>query len=299
MKGIIVIPSQGFGNRLRMICSSYILAQYLGIEHHILWELADDCNVEFQNIWSKHPFKLIKESDIKRLNYIFFGFIHTCEILQDSNKWKQCLDHDYLVLSGGHEFIFPTMNKEKFMSSKVQLYKQLIFKCESTIPSLPEKYACVHYRDITRFDKKDIEKSSNCNFSENSSIQEFLALINRIDKSTTLVVVSNNNTISKVMRDFFSDREIICIQNAKDRNDKGSAELSLHDFVIMTKAEYIIGTYYSSFSDEACFFNNITKIIPLSKHINTNQYHCTGFIILNDIAYLNYQPGIISKAYQV
>ena len=46
-KGLIVIPTEGFCNRLRMICSSYILSQHLNIPLHIKWETGVSCPTNF------------------------------------------------------------------------------------------------------------------------------------------------------------------------------------------------------------------------------------------------------------
>ena len=47
----------------------------------------------------------------------------------------------------------------------------------------------------------------------------------------------------------------------------------------------IIGTFYSSFSDEVTFFNKICKIMPINKDLisdnKLNCYHCHGFTYSN------------------
>ena len=71
---------------------------------------------------------------------------------------------------------------------------------------------------------------------------------------------------------------------------------ALIDFHILSKASFIIGSYYSSFSDESSFFNMIPKIIPLSKKLyKKTDYHCINYKIVNDVGYLNYDHNCIIK----
>ena len=58
----------------------------------------------------------------------------------------------------------------------------------------------------------------------------------------------------------------------------------------MSRSKLIIGTYFSSFSDEATFFNLIPKIIPYSVEdtILPPSYHCSGFSFENGFKCINY-----------
>ena len=45
-KGIVVIPTHGFANRMRMITSSYILAHTLKLKLYVCWIPSDECNIK-------------------------------------------------------------------------------------------------------------------------------------------------------------------------------------------------------------------------------------------------------------
>ena len=295
MKAIVVIPTQGFGNRLRMIASSFILAEYMKLDHYILWKVQDDCNIEFDKIWEKHPFKLMNETNLSKLPYRYYGDVHTHSIM---NQVLNPGNIDYLVLLGGHEFKHPVMTKDEFIRKKYQLYSQLKFHCESQVPYISEKFICVHYRDVTDFDIKDVEKSEKCNFSKNSPLKQFLYLMKKINDSIPIVVVTNNTLIGKSFVSYFPEKKIHFFNFSKNRNENESVAYSLYDFVLMTKAKCIIGTYYSSFSDEASFFNIIPKIIPLHNTIEDEKYHCFNFILKNKCGFLNYNHNTILKYFQ-
>ena len=70
---------------------------------------------------------------------------------------------------------------------------------------------------------------------------------------------------------------------------------SIVEFRLMCDSKLIIGSYFSSFSDEASFFNIIPKIIPIdiNKVKITPNYHCSGLSFIDGILALNYSTSQI------
>lgn len=293
MKAIVVIPTQGFGNRLRMIASSYILSQFMKLDHFVLWQPSHDCNIDFEDIWSSSPFKTIDLDSISKSHYAYFGVVHTNKVMKDILNSG---DVKYIVLTGGHEFKHPAMNTDEYLHNKYKLYSQLQFKCDDSLV-LPPLYGCIHIRNITEKDAKDVEKYQNCNFSQNSPIKEFLALIKKVDNAIPLYVISNDLLISKTLQTHFPNKQILVSNPSSTARDcSNGMQSAIRDFSILSKSIFIIGTFYSSFSDEASFFNMIPKIIPLSQHLQTQfSYHCSGYTIVDKIGYINYDKNTVIK----
>ena len=284
MKAIVVIPTQGFGNRLRMLASSYILAQYMKLEHFVIWEPKHDCFIEFDSIWKQHPFQTIEFKTITESKYIYFGIVHTKNVM---DKILKCGDADYIVLTGGHEFKHPAMNTDEYLHHKYKLYSALQFTRVQI--ELPSQYACVHIRNITPTDMNDVKKYDSCKFIDNSPIYQFMVMVKKINDNVPLVIISNDNVVAKVFQDQFPQKNIYLSRpESFDRDSQNGMKCAIQDFSIMTKALFIVGTYYSSFSDEASFFNMIPKIIPLAEHITSPIYHCSGYTVVNGVGYLNY-----------
>lgn len=295
MKAIVVVPTQGFGNRLRMIASTYILAKYMKLEHYIIWKSSKDCNIEFDEIWKEHPFHIINEDIVMKSVYVNFGHVHTNnvmgKILNPGGNVK------YIVLTGGHEFLHPAMSSSEFLHDKYKLYSQLIFHCEDKMIELPKIYGCVHIRSVSAIDSPDITKSSKCNFNINSPTSEFIHLMRVVDDDLPLVIISNNMFIAKIFQDHFPTKRIIVNHTTIcDRSKNDCMHQSILDFVTLTKSQFIIGSYYSSFSDEASFFNIIPKVIPLSTNLLTEcVYHCSNFTVKNKVGYLNFNTNTLIK----
>ena len=76
------------------------------------------------------------------------------------------------------------------------------------------------------------------------------------------------------------------------RNSLRGMVSSIIDFMVLAHADVIIGSYYSSFSDEASFFAMVPKITPLStappaQNGGAVAYHCHNFSQLDQYYGLN------------
>ena len=71
-KGIIVIPTQGFANRMRMLISSIIYAKSLNLPLLVCWIASEECNIELNEIFTNDMFDTINFEDIQNTNYCYF-----------------------------------------------------------------------------------------------------------------------------------------------------------------------------------------------------------------------------------
>lgn len=280
MSSLVVIPTHGFGNRLRMIASSVIFSKYMNIPLYICWERDEDCCLDIHSIWHNFPIQTIDMDSIVSSKYKYFGLVHTNSIL---NKIHPSDEIEYFVIKGGHEFKSDDMYSNEYLHNKYKFYSSLKFKCENQLSHIPSEFACIHYRDITSHDENDILHSDKCNFTKNTSFNDFSSFIEHIDDSLVIYIVSNNNNIINNFKNKFPKKKIHYIPKICSKNDRKtfhSMNSILVDFCLLTKAKFIVGTYYSSFSDEASFFNMIPKMIPIHSHLHNDQsYHCLNYSI--------------------
>ena len=52
-KGIVVIVTQGFANRMRMINSCYSYSKILNVKLFVVWLKTEDCFIEYQDVFSE------------------------------------------------------------------------------------------------------------------------------------------------------------------------------------------------------------------------------------------------------
>jgi hypothetical protein len=365
MRGIIVIPTQGFANRLRMIASAYIYANYLNLPLFICWNPAEECNAKYSDIFGDNHllFNTMQFSELSIAKYIFFGIVHTNSLFEKIALLltNPIQEYEYIVLQGGHEFMNLNMTMNQFLLEKHIFYKSLTFsnkvltKYDMFINKLLQvndeyitnqnntnnkktKTLGIHIRtENMKYDGADLNNESQSqnssssitsviNFSVNSPITEFVSIIQKINPESydNIIIVSNSYNSAVFLKDALT---LICSQILKQQNKPSKQILitslednnisnrktfdarnlldgvidGVVDFLLISKCEMIIGTYYSSFSDEASFFNFIPKITPVcSKIQRTDNYHCYNYsrLQLKNKSYLyglNLNPSVISR----
>lgn len=288
IKNIIIIPICGFANRLRFISSSIILFKEFGIIPKIHWTPSTDCNISHSDIFKS--FNNIEFIDIIPEKYLFYGHIHLSEVINRLKAQTNLINYETLIVAGGHEYKVDSLTNTKYISLKTQLYQNIqwneailskISEIKNNIGIINNEYITIHYRDIdNRFDTQDLKKSDNIDFNNNSPLSEFIKYSSSI-KKYKILLFSNSDIVEIPNTIRISNK--IC-----DRNKTDSMIQSIIEFILMSNSKLIIGTYYSSFSDEACFFNCIPKIIPINSNIDYRNYHCVGINKVDKVLCLNY-----------
>ena len=315
-KGLIVITTQGFGNRLKILASSRILSDYLNIPLFVCWDDTADCNIKLDDIFDeKNTIKQITLDEFKDTKYVFFGRVHTNSIFDNIMEVVEDKDNefDYLLIEGGHEFKYKDIQRLQFLQQKQAFYRSLKFnnniiqRYNNFISEVGEKYITIHYRDINEtFDSLDIKHNSVVNFVENSPINKFFEVVEKLKSNLPIVIVSNTKRFYTEYSKKYGEEGVfttgieIC-----DRSNSDNMISSLVDFNILANSSLIIGNYFSSFSDEASFFNLIPKITPLSNELieniqtTVNNYHCLNYSFIDNIAALNFNDKLLIEHLQI
>ena len=292
-EGLVVIPTQGFCNRLRMIASASIYANLRNTPLYICWRPSPDCNINLDDFLLKDTVKTVTFETLTSNNTIYFGRIHTSNIIYKIDEILDCKDilGKYLVIEGGHEFRHREMTNLDFVYRKHQFYKYLSFKhdiiqrVDLMLKDINlDDTIGVHYRNIDNiYDKMDIENNANLDFTKNSDIESFINMI-RLSNKKNVMVISNSSYAYNTIKNRLDEKNIMNtgLINYKRNKCEGILD-SIIDFIILSRMNIVIGSFYSSFSDEASFVNYIPKIMPVNiGNIKANNngsivYHCHGF----------------------
>ena len=273
IKNILLIPTQGFANRLRAIVSAIILSKQINANLYINWDCVEECNIAFEdifmNIIQRFDFK-----NMKKFGKIYFNEnTHTEKYLNDVLNSGQ---FSTLLIRGGHEFKHQSISDKDYIEVKKQVYNNLILR-EQFVTDLEifsqnyklSKAIGIHYREyIDKYDKLD-----SASFEKDSPLKQFYKYM---DKETGHFYISTtSDSVKKTLFEKYKDRVIFRENITSERNKKESMIDAVKDFFLLSKCSKIIGTHGSSFSDEACFMGNITKIMPYNKCL-TGRYHCYG-----------------------
>jgi len=296
-KGIVIIPTQGLGNRLRMMACGYALSNYINLPLHVIWNKTPDCFASYDDLFGDNIFKVMTQDTLSKSKYLFFGNIHTNQFI--GNISNIATEYDYLVIIGGHEFKHDKMNINDFLYQKSEFYSilkysQIVNDIVSNYESdMYKKYIGVHIRTFNNtFDSDDVmnPKFNNVfnpiNFEINSPATEYFKIIDKIKDNIPLFIFSNNMNVIELFKNRYSNRKILNTSTCVFERDNNNAIIySLVEFILLSNSKLIIGTFFSSFSDEPSFLNFIPKITPITDSVKTQPnlqyiYHCHNYSVL-------------------
>ena len=284
---VVVVPTQGLCNRLRALASGYVLAQHWKTRLFVVWKNEECCNCEWEDVFQSR-FDTVALDEVSKTPHLYAPHVHTSNIL---SSFTDLSAYRYLVVVGGHEFKCPSMPVAAFLQRKIEFYGSLRFspavtdRLEGFVTTnalSTGKVVGVHFRDyVPKFDAAD-----NYDFATASPLERFLELVKRVYSAhpDTRFFLSSNTTRAHAafMQALPEKRRILRFFETDDsRNSARGIVHAVCDMLALSRCAYVIGTYSSSFSDEACFFRGISKLCVRSSLNATSTpqaaYHCHGF----------------------
>jgi hypothetical protein len=272
---IIAIPLFGFANRLKFLASIEIMAKKLKIKYiHVLWKNCDDCGINYEDVFKRIPgIENISQLPPKD-DMTFYGQIHLKDVYNYILTDKSL--KDTILITGGHENMPHDMKEHIFLKNKSKFYKSIVWNNDiqnkllmfNDFPKIG-----IHYRHpIKASDSQDINENSLSNFSVNSPFSEFDKYIKKF--KGICFFTSNSIYHKKYIQEHFANKvKVIHIDDDCNRSSKQSMTNSIIEFILLSRCDIVIGTYFSSFSDEPTYFNLVPKILLLEQNIQRNDKH--------------------------
>ena len=272
---IICVPICGFANRLKFLASVDGIAKKLKCKDvKVVWNKTMDCNISYADIFDKiGNLEFISESDVPpKDQMLYYGYIHMDSIQIKLKEEKT--DKNVLLIEGGHESKHMDTSLVDFIKTKTKFYNSIVWSKQlrtqldnfGEIPTIG-----IHYRHVNKtYDSADVKANPLINFSINSPFLEFEEFIKK--NKNRMFFVSNSLYHKKYIAEKYSKK--VTIVNDNEDNERNSTESMLNsvfEFLLLTKCEFIVGSYFSSFSDEATYFNMIPKLMPLLPKIVNNE----------------------------
>lgn len=279
---VVIIPTQGFCNRLRAIASGIVLAKHWNTKCYVRWEQESCCKCEWDDVFATR-FPTIDINEVSKRKHFFSPQVHTNKVLASVSLEG----YEYLVIIGGHEFKHPLVSTVAFIREKHAVYRSLEFseKVLRRMAPLTDRFAAggpvvgVHFRDyVPKYDQQD-----NYNFAEESPLDAFVDIARRVVNheegalaGARLFVSSNTRRAFEALaRVIPKDRLLEMDSVDLERNSSYGIVDAVCSLLLLSKCGFIVGTANSSFSDEACFFNKISKLCVGTRPVTS--YHCHGF----------------------
>ena len=255
---IIIQPSGGLCNRMRVINSAWELARKRGDRLTVLWYLCPELNCSFEALF--RPVKEIRVINIRSLKdprKLFYQLtarqrFGNADILK--NKTDGILHQDFYESLKNPVYLFTW---EHFYPSHDYHFYVPAAPIQKRIDMLTASFGkrCVGVH---------IRRTDNTISMGKSTTEQFIALMKKeLDAypETCFFLATDDSKEEALLRKTFPGRIISNETRTLSRNSEAGMHDALLDLYCLAATEKLIGSYWSSFTDIAADMRGIEKVI--------------------------------------
>ena len=256
---VIIQPSGGLCNRMRVINSSLELAKRKGTKLLVLWYCADELNAPFEALFQPvDEFQVINFTSLKDLRKLWYQLTARTKISNadiENNKTNGTLNQDFFDSIKLPAYIFtwehfyPADEYFKLFKPTAELQKRI----DEVTKHFTKDMVSVHIRRTDQVTSIAYSKTENFidlmnrEITENPDVKFFLATDDKDEEA--------------LLRKTFPGR-IVSNENRTLRRDSLDGMYdALLDLYCLASCKKIIGSYFSSFTDIAADIGGIEKLI--------------------------------------
>ena len=256
---VIIQPSGGLCNRMRVINSSLELAKRKNTKLLVLWYCADELNAPFESLFEPvKEFQVINFSSLKDLRKLWYQLTARTKINNadiENNKTDGVLNQDFFDSIKLPAYIF-TWEHFYQADEYFKLFKptaELQKRIDEVTKHFTKDMVSVHIRRTDQVTSIAYSKTEN-----------FIDLMNReiaANPDVKFFLATDDKDEETLLRKTFPGR-IVSNENRTLRRDSLDGMYdALLDLYCLAACKKIIGSYYSSFTDTAAALGNIPKLI--------------------------------------
>lgn len=255
---IIIQPSGGLCNRIRVINSAYEIAKKRGDKLTVLWLNNAELNCPFESLFQPvTDIKIINiysNFNIKKLFLQFSANQRFDNTAIENNKKEGVLNDNFYQSLKKNVYI--TTWEHFYPSSDYHFFKPaspIQSKIDTITKDFGSKCVGVHIR---RTDHTwAIESSKTNNFV--TAVEQELA----VNPDAKFYISTDDMNEENLLRAKFPDNIISNQNKTLSRNSVEGMHDALVDLMCLANTTKIFGSYYSSFTDIAADWNQIEKIV--------------------------------------
>lgn len=256
---VIIQPSGGLCNRMRVINSSLELAKRKNAKLLVLWYCADELNAPFESLFQPvDEFKVINFTSLKNLRKIWYQLTARTRISNadiENNTTNGTLNQDFFDSIKLPAYIF-TWEHFYDADENFKLFKptaKLQRRIDEVTKHFTEDMVSVHIR-----------RTDQVVSIAHSKTENFIELMNReieANPNVKFFLATDDKDEEALLRKTFPGR-IVSNENRTLRRDSLDGMYdALLDLYCLAACKKIIGSYFSSFTDTAASLGGIPKLI--------------------------------------
>jgi hypothetical protein len=280
MKALVIYPQYGLANRLRAIASAHILADHTDRKLIIEWVPSErECNVTWEDLFinqvERYPLPL---SGFSGEN--FYDDTGSHDFYWDIPQLLAQNKSDVVALRTWRNFMPAGMTEGTFKRLKSRFYKSL-----KPVSAVQEAVSCILERDFRNNHVIGIHIRRTDYFSylgqdpwSVAPTDLFIKEMRRFLKTNPKVkffLATDDKNEEKIIKNHFPDSVIVYEKEVVTRLTRNGMRDALIDWLLLSRACKIIGSYRSSFNEEAGIVQ-MTKVETISKRtvlLNTKAHY--------------------------
>lgn len=262
---ITVKPYGGLANRLRVIDSSYQLAQELNQEMEVIWELSSELNCSFNKLFSipdnirftERTVDSIFKKSKKKLRKLILKLGLRVPMGYD----KYFIDDDVFSFKENSDLITELRKCKNIYIETVHLFykNSESYTIFSPIEEITRSVDIIRGKFSSNTLGIHIRRTDNVLSIKYSPLSEFRKVMDaELTKDTNtkfFVATDSPDDEAELKREY--PGKIITYEKEISRNSEKGIQDALVDLLCLAETNKIIGSYYSSFSDVASYMGGI------------------------------------------
>lgn len=253
---IYVEPRAGLCNRMRVIASAYTLAQKYNTKITVLWRESRGLKCSYNNLFCKQP--LINVIETKHfINIKFMLNIMKCKRFFYNIKIDSLAEIENELIK----------NRDIYINTVYWFYEVKNYEMFEPINSIKYKIDNICRKYNMNTIGIHIRRTDNKEAIIHSPLELFLEFIEKEiqkNKEVKFYLSTDSKEIEKEISNKYSHYVITNANKVWGRDSKQGIEDALMDLGCLSRCDFIVGSYYSSFSETAAQWGIEKKLIVLS-----------------------------------
>lgn len=264
-RALVIFPKGGLANRLRATASGWLLARACGRSFHVNWRPDDVCGAEwgelFQNRFSPHPMDAAELCGEGMLHRDGEG------ARLPEGMARAVSDDPRPVIGIQTSQLFRPPGCENFGAARGEFYRSLIPVAEVQ-DTVCEFMGAVDVRQMVgvHIRRGDLVSDKGHNSHAISPIGDFIKrcraeLASR--RPAGFFLATDSPRDDRELRRVFGPLVFSRSGRVMERNCVAGIRDALVDWLLLSQTQFVIRSYYTSFSKEACTVNGIRSFVVL------------------------------------
>ncbi len=258
---ITVLPEGGLCNRLRVVASSWLLAQACGLPLRVLWFRTPDFNARFDALFDTQglPFTVAEHSAMNlpgkawmRLRPRLARAAGQCVLGEADTEPGRFVLEDWVPRLRSRRVFVHTNSRLAFRPGMFDVFRPAAAAAARLAPLQARLAASVGVH---------VRRTDNARAAAVSTLEGFIALMRAEAAPQSFFVATDEPEVLAQLRATFGERVWEHPKRAYARNDPRAIEDALVDLYALAACRKLIGSWWSSFTDTAAELRGIELTI--------------------------------------